>query len=94
MKKYPWATNQEKLQRAIGNSRGLPLAETEARIKQLYVSYGGKLVELEDSNEDTHMTEEETVETPTTEEGAPGEETTPETPTEEGATGTTDDVAT
>lgn len=38
-KQYTWATNLMKLNRAIANAKG----EGEAKIKELYVSYGGLL---------------------------------------------------
>ncbi len=70
MSKYPWAENVYKLQRAIAraNQEGLSLSEKEARIKELYISSGGKListeeekVELPEIKENKHMSEEEKV---------------------------------
>jgi len=45
MSDYPWAVNQEKLSRAIGqvHREQQPADKMEARIKELYVSFGGLL---------------------------------------------------
>lgn len=47
MTKYPWAINKIKLQRAIEkfNSESAS-TEKDARIKQLYISMGGKIAEI------------------------------------------------
>lgn len=61
MSKYPWADNQQKLQRAIerANIEQQPAGKREERIKQLYVSYGGKVVELPEIKENKNMNEDE-----------------------------------
>lgn len=65
MSKYPWANNQQKLQRAIerANIEQQPIEKKEARVKELYVSFGGKLVELTADNQNKDMPENE-AETP------------------------------
>lgn len=95
MTKYPWANNDIKLQRSIerANQEGKIGTEREARVKQLYVSFGGKLVELETINEEEVMEDEKgnqatpgEVETgPTPEVTTPEETTTPATPEEPAA---------
>lgn len=61
--RYAWADNKLKLQRAIEKTNGekLSLVEKEARVKQLYVSMGGRVVELPDDNQDNNMSDEEIV---------------------------------
>lgn len=67
--KYPWSANPLKLQRAIEkanieNRLGASDFDKDARVKELYISMGGKLesieeVDLSDNNHETHMNEEE-----------------------------------
>lgn len=60
-KKYPWADNKIKLQRAIerANIESLPLSQKEERVKQLYISFGGHVVELQEDNQNKTMENEE-----------------------------------
>lgn len=60
MTKYPWADNKLKLQRAIekANIENLSVLQKESRVKQLYVSMGGHLVELSEDNQEEYMEEE------------------------------------
>lgn len=60
MSKYPWASNSQKLQRAIEkcNLEQQPSEKRDARIKQLYISMGGKLVELNEDKKNNDMSEE------------------------------------
>lgn len=60
MTKYPWADNKLKLQRAIekANIENLSIPEKEKRVKQLYISMGGHLVELSEDNQEESMEEE------------------------------------
>lgn len=58
MKKYTWAVNPLKLERAIAKAG---INGTEADIKALYISYGGLIVEENDttnSSEDNQSVEE------------------------------------
>ncbi len=63
MTKYPWANNRIKLQRAIekANSDNLTGSIREKRIKEIYVSMGGRLVELSEVKEIKTMSEEEKI---------------------------------
>lgn len=55
---YSWSTNPLKLQRALAQAsreQGTDGADiSEDRVKELYISFGGKTVELKDTN-DTHI---------------------------------------
>ncbi len=47
--KYPWAVNKDKLERAITracNVERVVKNKQEDRIKQLYISYGGKVIDV------------------------------------------------
>jgi hypothetical protein len=50
---YKWAENKSKLQRAIERVKmeQQPLSKREKRIRELYISYGGR-ISLEDLKED------------------------------------------
>lgn len=59
MAKYPWADNAHKLQRAIAKANQELAPDREKRIKELYVSFGGKMkeVELPEDNQNKNMSE-------------------------------------
>lgn len=61
MKKYPWADNWVKLNRAINKARQeqQPVKKFDARVKEIYVSYGGKLLnDITPSTEDNSNVKE------------------------------------
>lgn len=44
--KYPWADNPQKLQRAIEKANREQNPDKDKRIKELYVSFGGKIKDV------------------------------------------------
>ena len=70
MEKYLWSDNPIKLQRAIADAKD---KNNEAEVKELYVSYGGKLIGLPEVKEEPKMEEEKELE-PVVESPTPVEE--------------------
>lgn len=66
--KYGWAVNLNKLQRAIARARINQTPDDEAKIKELYISYGG-LVQGGTVSESIENTDGTTVEEATDESG-------------------------
>lgn len=52
MAKYEWAENKNKLQRAIERVRNeqQPVSKKDARIKELYISFGGKVIKVKEDD--------------------------------------------
>lgn len=54
--KYSWAVNPQKLERALAKAKSLA-DEGENKVKELYVAFGGKLIETHDQSINTEDSE-------------------------------------
>ncbi len=59
MKKYPWSVNDLKLQRAIAQASKESVLESgrDERVKELYISFGGKVLSEEEATKEDVVAE-------------------------------------